>query len=489
MEQTTKGSVFNAVTVSQWLAIPFILVLSGLITLGRADTFGDYVYTTNGASITITGYTGPGGNVTIPDTILDKQVTTIASSAFANNTNLTSVTIPNSVTNIGRGDWNGAFSYCSALTNVALPNSLVYLNANSFEHCTNLTDIIIPDSVNYIGDGAFDGCTGLTLITIPNSVVSLREFSFSGCTGLRNLNVPDGVRSIMFYAFIGCTGLTNIFISKSVTVIEDNAFFACDRLETFTVDEANTRYAGLEGVLFNKNQSILVRCPSSRSGVYVIPNGVTTIAKSAFDFCGNLTNITIPNSLTAIGGNAFWWCTNLTSIYFEGDAPTSVPTNIFYKATNVTVYYRAGTTGWSNTFAGQPTALWTPTYQEWARIVGLTDQFPNASGEGDDADHDGMSNLAEMQAGTDPMNANSKLAFESVTRPEDLIDADKTPIGEDQHALYFQSAPGRQYEIQSANAFGGIWQAETNVTATTTQKRVLVKKPIDQGFYRVVLVP
>jgi hypothetical protein len=66
---------------------------------------------------------------------------------------------------------------------------------------------------------------------------------------------------------------------------------------------------------------------------------------------------------------------------------------------------------------------------------------------------------------------------------------DKTAIGSDQHALYFQTVAGKKYEIQGVTAFGGVWQDETNVTATTTQKRVLINKPVDQGFYRVVLMP
>jgi hypothetical protein len=447
----------------------------------------DFTYHDNGSALTITGYTGPGGNVTIPDAIEGKPVMVIGNAAFANNTNLTSVIIPNSVTKI---DWN-AFSSCSSLTTITLPIGIGIITDFSFYRCTSLTGIVIPDGVTYIGNMAFLGCSALTNVTIPSSVTHIGSSAFSSCSSLRNLIIPDGVQRILHHAFLGCNGLTNIYISKSVTVIENDVFLACDGLETFTVDELNTRYASVNGVLFDKSQTTLIKCPGTTCGDYLVPNGTTTIGESAFDYCLGLKSVTFPESVTNIGKNAFWWCTNLTGMYFEGNAPTSVSTNLFYNSTNVTVYYRAGTTGWGSNFAGQPTALWVeqPSYQDWARNSGLVDKFPDASGESDDADGDGISNRAEMLAGTDPINSGSALMFECILRPDELTDSDKTAIGPDQHALYFQAVPGKKYEIQSLNAFGGIWQTETNVIATTTQKRVVVNKPVDQGFYRVVLVP
>lgn len=471
--------------------VPIILVSLGLLTSVNADIYSDFTYTTNGASLTITGYTGPGGIVTIPDAIDGKPVTSIAGSAFANNTNLTSVTIPSSVTNIGYGYGVGAFSSCAALTNVTLPNGMKVIWDHTFQRCTSLRSIIIPDGVEEIRDGAFDGCTALTSVTIPNSVTLIFSFAFSGCTSLKVITIPDGVERILYYAFLASNGLTNVFISKSVTSIESGAFAGCDSLKAFSVDVLNTRYSSVQGVLFNKSQTMLIQCPEGATGVYLVPSGITNIGSSAFFGCAGLTSITIPTNLTKIGDNAFWWCTNLTGLYFEGDAPTIVSTNLFYMATNVTVYYRADTSGWGPTFAGRPTALWTeqPTYQDWARNTGLLDRFPEASGETDDADGDGMSNRAEMLAGTDPVNSGSALMFENLSRPDVLTDADKAAIGPDQHALYFQAVPGRKYEIQSVTAFGGTWQTETNVIATTTQKRIVVIKPVDQGFYRIVLVP
>ncbi len=401
----------------------------------------DFTYTTNATSATITKYIGPGGSVTIPDAIGGKQVVAIGGTAFMN--------------------------------------------------CGVLTGIIIPNGVHSIGDSAFFMCRNLTSLVMGSGVTNILGSAFASCSNLTSVEIPNSVMKIGTYAFADCTALTNLTISTGVSSIDEKAFVGCTKLTAIEVDTQNTNYSSNDGILFDKSQSTLIQCPAGRMGDYVIPGTVSAIGISAFDSCWGVTNVTVPGSVTSLGDDAFFKATRLTGVYFQGNAPTPVPKYLFSLATNVTVYYRAGTTGWGSTFAGRPTALWVeqPTYQQWAQTVGLLDKFPDASAETDDADQDGMRNLAEMQAGTDPTNPNSKLAFESVARPNDLADEDKSAIGSDQHPLFFQTVPGRKYEIQSVTAFGGVWQTETNVTATTTQKRVLIDKPVDQGFYRIVLAP
>jgi len=182
-------------------------------------------------------------------------------------------------------------------------------------------------------------------------------------------------------------------------------------------------------------------------------------------------------------------------VYFKGNAPETpqgidlFSGTLFSGASKVIVYYRAGTTGWKTTFAGRPTAIWVdqPSYSEWAQSVGLSTQYPNASGEQDDADQDGLTNIQEMVAGTDPANAKSALAIEQQPRPGDLVDADQTLPGPDQFALHFQTIPGKPYEIQSTELFGTPWKTEAIVIASTTQKRVLLNKSARNRFYRVFL--
>ena len=172
-----------------------------------------------------------------------------------------------------------AFSDCTGLTSITIPNSVTSIAHGTFYGCSGLTSITIPNSVTSIEDNAFFGCTGLTSITIPNSVTSIGGSAFYGCTGLTSITIPNSVTSIGEYAFYGCTGLTSITIPNSVTSIGNYAFYNC---------------SGLTSITF--------------------PNSVTSIGSSAFSNCSGLTSITIPNSVTSIGNYAFSYCTSLTSV-------------------------------------------------------------------------------------------------------------------------------------------------------------------------------
>ena len=139
-------------------------------------------------------------------------------------TEITNLIIPNSVTSIG--EW--AFANCSGLTSVTIPNSVTSIGDGAFDSCSGLTSVTIPNSVTSIGDGAFDSCSGLTSVTIPNSVTSIGGFAFDRCSGLTSVTIPNSVTSIGFAAFRDCSGLTSVTIGNSVTSIGDNAFDGWD---------------------------------------------------------------------------------------------------------------------------------------------------------------------------------------------------------------------------------------------------------------------
>ena len=111
--------------------------------------------------------------------------------------------------------------------NAIFENELVINDVFLLCNCTNLTTITIPNSVTSIGDYAFTGCRGLTSITIPNSVTSIGSSAFSNCYGLTSITIPNSVTSISHGAFRGCSGLTSITIPESVTTIGEDAFFGC----------------------------------------------------------------------------------------------------------------------------------------------------------------------------------------------------------------------------------------------------------------------
>ena len=175
------------------------------------------------------------GNIIIPESTTYNgttySVTTIDRYAFSDCSGLTSVTIPNTVTSIGEY----AFSGCSGLTSVTIPNSVTSIGNGIFFNCSGLTSVTIPNSVTAIGEYAFYGCSGLTSVTIPNSVTSIGSSAFSGCSGLTSVTIPNSVTSIGYRAFRDCSGLTSVTIPNSVTSIGDYAFCGCSGLHSLTI--------------------------------------------------------------------------------------------------------------------------------------------------------------------------------------------------------------------------------------------------------------
>ena len=174
-------------------------------------------------------------SITIPD-----GVTSIYSYAFYGCSSLTSITIPDNVTSIGYY----AFSGCSSLTSIVVAEgNKVYHSFKNFLintqrktlilGCKN-SEIPLDGSVTSIGDSAFSGCSGLTSITIPDGVTSIGNSAFHGCRGLTSITIPDGVTSIGDSAFSGCRGLTSITIPDGVTRIGDYAFYGCSSLTSIT---------------------------------------------------------------------------------------------------------------------------------------------------------------------------------------------------------------------------------------------------------------
>lgn len=183
--------------------------------------------------------------------------------AFRGCTGLTSVTIPNSVTSIGKSTFSG----CTGLTSVTIPNSVTSIDYNAFSGCSSLTSVTIPNSVTSISSETFSGCSSLTSVTIPNSVTSIGYGAFWNCTSLTSVTIPDSVTSIGGCAFFGCSSLASVTIPKSVTSIGGGAFQNCTDL-TSVVVESETPVGIYSNTFYSSQENATLYVPYGSKAVY-----------------------------------------------------------------------------------------------------------------------------------------------------------------------------------------------------------------------------
>lgn len=217
---------------------------------------------------------------------------------------------------------NGAFTNCSSLTSISIPNSVTYIGDYSFWGCRGLSSIDIPSSVTSIGTGAFWSCTGLKFVAIPNGVSTINQSTFYGCTGLISIEIPSTVTSIGSNAFDNCKSLASIEIPSTVISIGSGAFYNCNSLASIEIPDGVTEIGG----------SAFYGC-SSLSSVN-IPNGMTSINYRTFDGCSSLKTVTIPSSITSIGKESFKSCNSLETIIIN-DNIKSIDTNAFAYCKNL----------------------------------------------------------------------------------------------------------------------------------------------------------
>ena len=237
----------------------------------RVVAFGDNCFLTCGELTSIT---------------IPSSVTSLGESCFRGCTGLTSITIPSSVTSLG----SGCFFGCTSLASITIPSSVTTLGEYCFAACESLSSIIIPSTVTTLGFRCFEWCCNLTSVTIPPSITSLDDSCFSGCTGLTSLIIPSSVTSLGDKCFDGCCALTSVSIPSSVTSLGLGCFHDCTALTSIS-----------------------------------IPSSVKSLGLGCFDSCSSLTSITIPSSVVSLGGDCFSHCSNLELVYFKGK-----PTNSSY---------------------------------------------------------------------------------------------------------------------------------------------------------------
>lgn len=221
-------------------------------------------------------------------------------SPFKNDDRISNIIIEKGVTNIG----GSIFAECTNLKSVIIPDSVTSIGLCAFEKCKNLKSITIPGNVDFIEMEAFSKCTNLEAVTILNGVKEIGERVFYNCISLTSITIPDSVTRIRESAFYNCISLTSIIIPNSITSIGESAFSYCENLKSITIPDGSIAIYQFE----------FYNCTSLSS--VTIPSSVTRINDYAFSNCTSLTSITIPDSVTHIGSSVF--SENLTDVYYTG---------------------------------------------------------------------------------------------------------------------------------------------------------------------------
>lgn len=303
--------------------------------------------------------------IVIPSVYNGKPVTILGPSTGQLSPNVTSITIPNSLTNI---HYLSLYTCTNLSTLTVDPNNPKYYSINNciiendsktlIAGCSNsiipndgsvtrigthafackhlLTSITIPDSIKSIDRVAFTWCKNLESISIGAGVISIGDGAFSSCYSLTNITIPDNVTNIGERAFSSCHSLTSITIPNNVTSIGSHAFSESEKLASIIVDESNPIYSSLNGNLYNKNQTELLQYASGKTdSSFSVPKSVTRIGEYAFYYCKNLVAVSLTNSIIDIEQYAFAGCENLKEISFPNSLK-NIASDSFRNCTSLT---------------------------------------------------------------------------------------------------------------------------------------------------------
>ncbi|MBO4740333.1 MAG: leucine-rich repeat domain-containing protein, partial [Bacteroidales bacterium] len=219
------------------------------------------------------------------------------------------VRIPFGVTAIG----SYAFLGCTKLESIEIPDTVIILGTGAFGQCSSLKYIKLSPNIKKIQGWLFMDCTALERIEIPEGVRRIGTGAFARCTSLTEINLPESTQMINEQAFIDCKSLVEVFIPRNVKGVGVSAFDGCSALTDITVDEDNAKLSSEDGILYNKYQSQLMRCPENCQE-FDIPQLTSSFLQAAFSGCRNLSRIRIPQYVINIPDYCFAECPRLEEV-------------------------------------------------------------------------------------------------------------------------------------------------------------------------------
>ena len=306
-------------------------------------------------TIEIVGYNGSSTELEIIDNINGNPVTRFADNAFKNCNTLTKVNIPSTVTNIGNNVFKYCTnlkevtipdSVTSVEADVFVGTALLNNQSSTVKYADkwvidsdNVQNVILRDDTRGIAGRAFSGCTKLKSIKIPEGAIRISIYAFYNCSSLTDITIPDSLKEIGWYAFGGCSSLEHIEIPDSVTWVGDDAFAYCSKLKNIAMPKSISKVNDWIFYGCSNLESITLHDGIKSIGIYAfydcpklkeiaIPSSVKSIQKYAFAYCRNLQNVVLPRSVTSLGEKAFLNCSSLETITIP-DSVTEISSSAF----------------------------------------------------------------------------------------------------------------------------------------------------------------
>ena len=298
---------------------------------------------------------GPFAESNVQKATIESGMTVIPEHLFHKNSTLTSVEIPDTVTEISRY----AFAQ-TGLENIELPSSVTTLQYEIFSG-GNLLQISIPDSVTGMGNAIFQNCSKLQKVKLPKARYNISDYTFAGCTSLEEIQLPKTVTTIWPHAFDGCSSLKKVEWSDCLESIKDNAFKGCTSLTEIVIpntvrelgNEAFRNCDGLEKIVIPNSvttigNGVLYDCDSLTN--ISVGVGISKLSESCFEHCDNLEKIVLPYTIKSIDKSAFKECIALKEITIPRNT-SSIGTSVFSYPAKMTIYGVAGT--YAEKYAGE----------------------------------------------------------------------------------------------------------------------------------------